>query len=158
MLVDTTSMGTHEFDDAEIGAPADQRQGDGHLAQPGLGDRQREQHIIFRRDRNESVIQRDTGFARLLVDELPAHPVLGSQIGDRHRARQRLNGEIQTVTFRQHRGCATTHNHHDSTAEKIAALVSEITPQLLPTSEPRRPSYGRDERHLTFAPIQVVHR
>lgn len=43
-----TQQVTHELHDATIRAVADQRQRDDHLAQPGLGDRQLEQHLVFR--------------------------------------------------------------------------------------------------------------
>ncbi len=72
-----------ELDDAAVRAAADQRQPDDHLAQPGLGDRQLEQHLIVRRGRRERVVQYRAGLVRLLVDELAAHPMPGRQIADR---------------------------------------------------------------------------
>src|SRR5271166_506067 len=62
----------------------------------------------FRRGRQESVIQCDAGLVRLRVDEFTAHPVPGGQIADRLRSRQRLNGQLLTVTFRQPRRRANT--------------------------------------------------
>jgi hypothetical protein len=72
-----------EFNDAATRAAANQRQRDDHLAHPGLGDRQLEQNFIVRRRQPESVVQRDAGLVRLLVDELAAHPMLVRQIADR---------------------------------------------------------------------------
>jgi hypothetical protein len=88
---------TQELNDAAIRAVADQRQADDHLAQPGLGDRQREQHLLVRRGREERIIQRGAGFVHLLVDELAARPMSVRQIADRRRSRQCLNGQILPV-------------------------------------------------------------
>ena len=42
-----------ELDDAAVRTAADQRQPDDHLAQPGLGDRQLEQHLLVRASADE---------------------------------------------------------------------------------------------------------
>ncbi|MBV8870882.1 MAG: hypothetical protein JOY65_15955, partial [Acetobacteraceae bacterium] len=79
-----------ELDDAAIGTAADQRQGDDDLAQPGLGHRQLEQHLLVaRRGGREGVIERGASLVRLLVDELAADPVPGGQIGESFRTGQR---------------------------------------------------------------------
>ena len=101
----------HEFDDAEIRTATYQRQRDDHLTQPSLGDRDLEQDFIVRVGGDESVIQRETGLVRLLVDEFAAHPVPGRQIADRRRSRQRLNRQVPAVTLRQSRGCANASIH-----------------------------------------------
>jgi hypothetical protein len=82
---------THELNDAAIRAAADQRQRDNHLAQPCLGDHQLEQHFVFRRGRQESVIQCDAGLVLPRVDEFTAYPVPGCQIADCFRSRQRYD-------------------------------------------------------------------
>jgi len=87
-----------ELDDAAIRAAADQRQPDDRLAQPSLGDRHLEQHLVVRRGRREGVVQCGASLVRLLVDELAADPVTGGKIADRRRSRQRLNGQVLTVT------------------------------------------------------------
>ncbi len=46
-----TQQVAQELDDAAIRAAADQRQPDDHLAQPGIGDRQLEQHLMVGRRR-----------------------------------------------------------------------------------------------------------
>jgi len=102
---------TQELDDAAIRAVADQRQRDDHLAQPGLGDRHLEQHLVVRRRRQERVIQRRSSLMRLLVDELATDPVPGRQIADRPRTGQCLNGQVLTVALRQPRRCANTSIH-----------------------------------------------
>jgi len=89
---------TQELDDATIRAAANQGQPDDHLAQPGLGHRQLEQHLTVGRGRREGVVQYRGSLVRLLVDELAAHPVPGGQTADRLRAGQRLNGQVLTVT------------------------------------------------------------
>ena len=94
---------THELENAAIRTPAHQRQRDDHLAQPSLGDLYLEQHRIVRGGGDESLIQSATGLVCLLVDELAAHPVPDSQIADRLRSRQRHNGQLLTVNFRQPR-------------------------------------------------------
>jgi len=71
-----------ELDDAAIRAAADQRQPDDHLAQPGLGHRHLEQHLIVGHRRQERVIQRRANLVRLPVDELAADPVPDRQIAD----------------------------------------------------------------------------
>ncbi len=106
-----TQQVAQELDDAAIRAAADQRQPDDHLAQPGLGHRQIEQHLVVRRGRREGVIQRRDSLVRLLVDELTAHPVPGGEITDRLRTGQRLNGQVLTVTPGQPRRCANTSIH-----------------------------------------------
>ena len=90
-----------ELDDAAVRAAADQRQRDDHLAQPGLGHRQLEQHRLVGRRRREGVIQRRAGLVRLLVDELAAHPVPGGQVADRLRTGQRLDGQVLAVALGQ---------------------------------------------------------
>jgi hypothetical protein len=86
-----------ELDDAAIRAAADQRQPDDHLAQPGLGHRQLEQHRAVRHGGREGVIERRTGLVRLPIDELAANPVPGGQVANRLRAGQRLDGQVPTV-------------------------------------------------------------
>jgi len=81
-----------ELDDAAIRAAADQRQPDDHLAQPSLGHRHLEQHLVVRRGRREGVVQCGASLVRLPIDELAADPVTGGKIADRLRSRQRLNG------------------------------------------------------------------
>ena len=69
-------------------------------------DRQLEQHLVFqlsRRGRQEGVVQRRMGFVRLLVDELAAHAMPSRQIADCRRSRQRLNGQVLTITLGQPR-------------------------------------------------------
>jgi len=102
---------TQELHDAAIRAAADQRQPDDHLTQPRLGHRQIEQHLVVRRGRRESVIQRRDSLVRLLVDELAADPVPGGQVADCRRSRQRLNGQVLTVILWQPRRCANTSIH-----------------------------------------------
>jgi len=106
-----TQQVTQELDDAAIRAVADQRQPDDHLAQPCLGDRQLEQHLMVGRRRREGVVQYRAGLVRLLVDELTAHPVPGGQIADRPRTGQGLDGQVLTLALRQHRRCANTSIH-----------------------------------------------
>jgi hypothetical protein len=69
------------------------------------------QHRIVRGSGDESVIQRETGLARLLVNELTAHPVPGRQIANRCRSRQHLNGQALAVTpwHRRRRRNASIH-------------------------------------------------
>src|SRR4051794_6351945 len=102
---------TQELHDAAIRTTADQRQPDDHLAQPCLGDRQFEHHLIVRSGRQESVIQRRARLVSLLVDELAADPVPSRQIADRCRSRQRLNGQVPPVSFRQQRRGANASIH-----------------------------------------------
>ena len=106
---------TQKFHDATTRAATNQRQRDDHLAQPRLGDHQLEQHLIVRRRRRESVVQRDAGLVRLLVDELAAHPMLGRQIANRLRSRQRPNGQIPTVSRWQPRRHPNTSIHSRTT-------------------------------------------
>jgi len=106
-----TQQVAQELDDAAIRAAAGQRQPNNHLVQPCLGDRQLEQHLMVGRGRREGVVQYRAGLVRLLVDELAAHPVPGSQIADRPRTGQRLNGQVLTVLLRQPRRCANMSIH-----------------------------------------------
>ena len=84
-----TQQIAQDLDNAAIRAVADQRQPDDHLAQPGPGDRQLEQHCIVPYGRCESVIQRRTRLMGLLIDELAAHAVPDRQVADRRRSCQR---------------------------------------------------------------------
>jgi hypothetical protein len=77
-----------------------------------------EQHIIFRCGGQESIVQRGTGLARLSVDELAAHPVLGGQITDRLGPGQHLDGQVLTAALRQPRRRATTPIHVRTTVKK----------------------------------------
>jgi len=117
-----------ELDDAAIRAAADQRQPDDDLAQPGLGDRQLEQHLAVRRGRREGVVQYRAGLVRLLADELAAHPVPGGEITDRLRAGQRLNGQVLAVTPGQPRRCGITTVHTRTTAESVRVPSSALGP------------------------------
>ncbi len=115
-----------ELDDAAIRAAADQRQPDDHLTQPGPGHRQLEQHLVVRRGRRESIIQRRLGSVRLLVDELAAHPVPGGEAADRLRSRQRLKGQVLAVALRQPRRCANTSVHARTTPESVRVPSSVL--------------------------------
>ena len=108
-----------ELDDTAIRAVADQRQADDHLAQPGLGHPQLEQHLAVRHGRREGISQCDAGLVRLLVDELVADPVPGCQVADRLRSRQRLNGQVLAVALGQPRRCASTSIHTPTTPENV---------------------------------------
>jgi len=115
-----------DLHDAAIRAAADQRQPDDHLVQPGLRDRHLEQRLVVRPGRREGVVQYRAGLVRLLVDELTAHPVPGSQIADRPRTGQRLNGQVLTVTPGQPRCCANTSIHTHTTAESLRVPSSAL--------------------------------
>jgi len=115
-----------ELDDAAIRAAANQRQPDDHLAQPGLGHRQLEQHLNVRRGRREGVIQCGAGLVRLLVDELAADPVPGSQVADRLQTGQRLNGQVLAVALGQPRRCAITSVHTRTTTESMRVPSSVL--------------------------------
>jgi hypothetical protein len=69
-----TQQITQELANAAIGAVADLRQPNNHLAQPSLGDRQLEQNRIVQRGRCERVIQRRTRLMGLLVTNLRPSP------------------------------------------------------------------------------------
>jgi hypothetical protein len=90
-----------ELDDAAVRTAADQRQSDNHLAQPGPGDRQLEQHLILPHGGREGLVQCCTSLVRLLVDELPAHPVPAGQVADRLRTGQGLDREDLAVALGQ---------------------------------------------------------
>ena len=115
---------TQELYNTAIRATADQRQRDDHLAQPSLADGQVEQHVVFWRTGQEDLIQRRTGLACLLVDELAAHAVSDRQIIDRRRSCQSLNGQVLTVTLRQHRRCANASSHIRTTPENVSVPSS----------------------------------
>jgi hypothetical protein len=103
---------THELDDAEIRSAAHQRQRNDRLTRPCLGDLHLEHDVIvIGGGRREGVIRCDAGFVRLLVDELAAHSMPVRQIADRRRSRQRLNGQVATITLRQPRCCASASIH-----------------------------------------------
>src|ERR1700753_491851 len=69
------------------------------------------QHRIVRGGGDESVIQSATRLVLLPIDEFTAHPVLDGQIADRLRSRQRQDGQLVTVAFRQPRRRANTAVH-----------------------------------------------
>src|SRR6202041_529261 len=72
------------------------------------------------------LIQRRTGLVRLLVDELATHAVSDRQIADRRRSRQRLNGQVLTVTLRQHHRCANALSHIRTTPENVSVPSSAL--------------------------------
>src|SRR4051812_7078655 len=90
---------------------------DDHLAQPGLGHRQLEQHRAVRHGRREGTVQRRASLVRLLVDEFAAYPMPGRQVADRLRLCQGLNGQVLAVTLGQPRRCANASIHTRPTAE-----------------------------------------
>jgi hypothetical protein len=67
--------------------------------------------FAVRHGRREGVVEHSASFVRLLVDELAAHPMPGREVADRLRSRQRLNGQVLTVTPEQTRRCANTSIH-----------------------------------------------
>ena len=113
-------------------AAADQRQPDDHRAQPRLGHRQPEQHRAVRHGRRECAVERSTGFARLLVDELAAHPMPGGQVAHRFRSRQRLNGQLLALAPGQPR-CRTNSLVHTRTiaeSMKVRSLTLVASTRL----------------------------
>jgi TetR/AcrR family transcriptional regulator, transcriptional repressor for nem operon len=80
----------------------------------------------------------------LLVDEPAAHPVPNSQIADRLRSRQYLDGQVLTVTLRQPRCRTNTSIHLRTATEKItvpsSTRLASIRLHLEPDFEPRRTS------------------
>src|SRR5271167_3404287 len=104
--------------------------------QPCLGDQQLEQNLIVRRRRRESIIQGDASLVRLVVNELAAHPVLGSQITDRPRSRQGPNGQVLTVALGQPRRRPATLVHIRTTTEKIRVPSSPRQRQSGPWCNP----------------------
>ena len=106
-----------ELDNAAVRAAADQRQSDYHLAQPGPGDRQLEQHLILPHGGREGLVQCCTSLVRLLVDELAADAVPGGQVADRLRTGQRLDGQVLAVALGEPGRRANTSVHARTTAE-----------------------------------------
>jgi hypothetical protein len=131
-----------ELDDAAVRAAADQRQPDDHLAQPGPGDRQLEQHLLgVPLGRRESAIQRRMDLARLLVDELAAHPVPGGQVADRLRTGQCLDGQVLAVALGQRPDRRANTSVHTRTIDE--------SPRCHHPSRQRQPSLTCDRARTT---------
>jgi len=73
----------------------------------------------------EGVVQRRMGYVRLLVDELAAHAMPGRQIADCRRSRQRLNGQVLTITLGQPR-CRASVSIHTRTTPKGTSVPSSV--------------------------------
>jgi len=65
------------------------------------------------------------GYVRLLVDELAAHAMPGRQIADCRRSRQRLNGQVLTITLGQPR-CRANVSIHTRTTPKETRVPSSV--------------------------------
>src|ERR1700730_11830354 len=61
-----------------------------------------------------------------MVEELATHALSSRQIADRRRSRQRLNGQVLTVTLRQHRRCANALSHIRTTPENVSVPSSAL--------------------------------
>jgi hypothetical protein len=81
---------------------ADQHQGQDQLPQPSLGDRQVEEDLVGRCwSGGEGLAESLLGGMNLLREELPADLMLPSQLGDRFRAGEYLDGQVLPLLSRQ---------------------------------------------------------
>ena len=72
-----------KFVNAAIGTVAEERQGEGGLLEPMLGDRQLEEHLIVAGGGREGVVEGGLEHGRaLLIDNLQADACVVSQTGD----------------------------------------------------------------------------
>src|SRR3712207_8094195 len=84
--------------------------------------------------------------ARLLVDELAAHPVPGGQAADRLRTGQCLDGQVHAVALGQQPGRRADTSAHTRTIDENPEVPSPIPaaptrPHVWPGFEPRPPEW-----------------
>ena len=82
-----------QFDNAAVGAMATQHQAEDQLFDPVLGDGEVEEDVIGWGTGSEGLVERLLGGVNLLVDELPADPLLASRLRDRFRPGEDLDGQ-----------------------------------------------------------------
>ena len=84
---------------------ADQRQAEGQLPQPCLGNRQVEEHLrVVGLCRREGGVESLFRLDRLLIDELAADRVLTGQTADRLGACQGLQGQLPPLEWHHRLG------------------------------------------------------
>ena len=71
-----------QLGDAAEGAVAEQGQAQDEAAQPGLGNGQPEEQVLWRRGRVKGPLDPPVGFVQLPIDELAADAMLQGNLGD----------------------------------------------------------------------------